>query len=523
MKVRARRGAWEVRVASTDDLAVLAVRSLGAERIEAVEVRIDAWSAPGGAWVGNPGLGGLTDVAVTRDGGGLRIRLASRAPQDAGVLLAAALRCSRPAPTGDVSPRLGFAAGLPDSAAGVAARIRDLVTDPRDAHLRRCDTLVTTDPALEVDRATTVVVDGTTWRRGEAAIDVLIDPLVHRPFGRRSIGGTVGVARVTQDGLHVQGDGVDLRIAGRVTSAHVRALRRTVAVEVDGELPPALAVALQATGLVLLTPGEPRPDDDLSWQARSVHDRRHAHRAHGPRAALDDWPSVSLLLATHRAVHLPSALAQLARMHYPRMEVIVGLHGPGIQNDAVRTAVHSLPCAARTVDIPAEATLGEALQRLTMVAEGDLVAKVDDDDVYGAEHVWDLVVARDYSGAQVVGKALDWIHLAAEDTTVFRPTYPAEKYDDFVCGGTMLISRSDLLGIGGWRPVPRSVDRALLDDVLASGGLVYRTHGLGYVYVRRPAGHTASVRDAHFHRGAVARYDGMIRHEVFGTVGEGGA
>ena len=36
---------------------------------------------------------------------------------------------------------------------------------------------------------------------------------------------------------------------------------------------------------------------------------------------------------------------------------------------------------------------------------------------------------------------------------------------DFVAGGTMLISRADLAMVGGWRPVPKSVDRALLDRV----------------------------------------------------------
>jgi hypothetical protein len=29
---------------------------------------------------------------------------------------------------------------------------------------------------------------------------------------------------------------------------------------------------------------------------------------------------------------------------------------------------------------------------------------MDDDDFYGPEHVWDLVVARLYSGAEIVGK-----------------------------------------------------------------------------------------------------------------------
>lgn len=81
----------------------------------------------------------------------------------------------------------------------------------------------------------------------------------------------------------------------------------------------------------------------------------------------------------------------------------------------------------------------------------------------------------------------------------------------------MLISRADLAAVGGWRPVPKSVDRALLDRVLGAGGLVYRTHGLGYVYVRHSAGHTASVRDEHFLTKTTATFPGVIAHEAFGT------
>jgi hypothetical protein len=142
---------------------------------------------------------------------------------------------------------------------------------------------------------------------------------------------------------------------------------------------------------------------------------------------------------------------------------------------------------------------------------------MDDDDHYGAEHIWDLVLARQYSGAEVVGKALDWIHVESADVTAFRPVYAAEKYATFVAGGTILISRGDLASVGGWRPVPKSVDRALLDRVLADGGLVYRTHGLGYVYVRRGEGHTASVRDEHFLTKTTATVPGLVRHPCFGT------
>ena len=147
---------------------------------------------------------------------------------------------------------------------------------------------------------------------------------------------------------------------------------------------------------------------------------------------------------------------------------------------------------------------------------------MDDDDYYSSTHVWDLVLARMYSGAQIVGKALDWVYLAASDTTVFRPTYPAERFARFVAGGTMLISAGDLAQVGGWRPVPRSVDRALLDRVLESGGLVYRTHGLGYVYVRSAAdgsANTSQVNEEHFLTKTVAQFPGLLSSPALGTEG----
>jgi hypothetical protein len=150
-------------------------------------------------------------------------------------------------------------------------------------------------------------------------------------------------------------------------------------------------------------------------------------------------------------------------------------------------------------------------------ADGVLITKVDDDDHYAPEHVWDLVLARMYSGAQLVGKALDWIHVEADGITAFRPAYPAESYATFVAGGTMLISKADLLEAGGWRPVPKSIDRALIEQVKRIGGLVYRTHGLGYVYVRHGDAHTAIVRDEHFLTENVRQWPGLIAHEAFGT------
>jgi len=169
----------------------------------------------------------------------------------------------------------------------------------------------------------------------------------------------------------------------------------------------------------------------------------------------------------------------------------------------------------RLVEVGADLVFGAAMQRACQLADGELITKVDDDDWYAPSHIWDLVTARTYSGAQIVGKALDWIVL--QDRTVLRPVYPAEKYALFVAGGTMLISAADLQQVGGWRPVPRSIDRALLEQVRQSGGLVYRTHGLGYLYSRMGGEHTARVADAHFEKKVAASWPGLLRHPAFGT------
>ena len=358
-----------------------------------------------------------------------------------------------------------------------------------------------------------------TWTRDGHGFEVSVDPTVHRPVGRRSAGVTeVAPARVAGDVVAVVTADGDIGIHGDVSPANAMALRGIRAVVAD-VLPDRLARQLHACGVVVAAGDAtlPAADDDLAWQAWSVHERRHALRQFGPSAALDSWPTVSVVLVTHRPDHLEHALRQLSGLRYPRLEIVIGAHGDGVDAARVWDLAQDVPHPVAVHAIDGSRNLGQALQACCDRAEGALVTKMDDDDFYGPEHVWDLVLAREYSGAQVVGKALDWIYLESKDTTAFRPTYPAEKYADFVAGGTILLSRSDLNAVGGWRPVPKSVDRALLDRVLGDGGLVYRTHGLGYVYVRHSAGHTASVSDAHFLTRTSATHPGLVRHEAFGT------
>ena len=72
-----------------------------------------------------------------------------------------------------------------------------------------------------------------------------------------------------------------------------------------------------------------------------------------------------------------------------------------------------------------------------------------------------------------------------------------------------MISREALAEAGGWRRIPRSVDRGLIDDVERVGGTVYRTHGAGYILVRHGRGHTWASDDAYFLDQAEVVRDGL--------------
>ncbi len=170
------------------------------------------------------------------------------------------------------------------------------------------------------------------------------------------------------------------------------------------------------------------------------------------------------------------------------------------------------------VEVAAERSFGEALGEVTAHSRGTLVTKIDDDDVYGPEHIWDLVLGRHYSGATVVGKASEFVYLEQLGVTVRRTVLSSEAFANTVAGGTMLLSRGDLEAVGGWRPLARSVDRGLLDRVKRDGGLTYRTHSLGFIYTRHGNGHTWDPGLEHFLHKSGPQWSGLPEYAEFGTL-----
>lgn len=368
-----------------------------------------------------------------------------------------------------------------------------------------------------------------------------IDEYAVNPVGFVSAG-TTGLATMRQAGdvwaIHGVG-GIPLIVhpSGTVTDADVARLRpmRGVVVEFGRHSGPVAAIrtvaGLACAGVPLVARDVPRwaaalgsdliglitgvtekdLDDDLSREVHSIRLRRAAMRTHSTRARwrriqsrlrlpLQRPPTVSVLLCTMRPEFVDRAVTQIAEQRGVDLELVVIRHGADRAWRAAGAALTAFDRPLTVLDADATEPFGAALNRGVAAAAGDLVAKWDDDDWYGPEHVADLLLAHEYTGAELVGGGHELTYLEEIDLTIHRPAERTEQFLRHVAGGSMLIERSVLREVGGFRPLPRAIDTNLQRSVLAAGGRTYRTHGLGYVMHRRPAGHSWDVPITHFIR-----------------------
>lgn len=256
----------------------------------------------------------------------------------------------------------------------------------------------------------------------------------------------------------------------------------------------------------------------FSQEIQAISDLRLSRRS-----SMKKYPTVSVVLSTVRPEDLTSILSQIKLQTLKNFELAIGLHGFQL-NTKHKLLISELN--KRKVKVIVEkyvksVTLGFILTDLAHKTSGDYVSKMDDDDYYGPEHLRDLVDAIIEKGADAVGRAMNYVYLEPLDLTVRRfgvqGTQAVEIWSDWVCGGTILVSRTAGESAGWFGNGTTAVDRYILGHITENGGKIWRTFGAGYIYKRGFTFHTYVTNYSKYLKNANQQVVGLWQDAIFGT------
>jgi hypothetical protein len=262
------------------------------------------------------------------------------------------------------------------------------------------------------------------------------------------------------------------------------------------------AAAARAIHILL---NQPEHRDRLALRAhRQVFDQHlYTYRVRQVLDAVgiaDSAPSgstISAVVPSKRPKQLYNVMAFIGGQVHDDLELILVTHGFVV--DAAEIARLAEVCGVqryRIVPADESLTLGACMNLGIAAAEGQYVAKMDDDNWYGPHYLSDLVRAFSWTEAQVVGKWAHYVHLQRSNATLLRFPDAEHRYVNLVQGGTILAPRSVVREFA-MEDLPRRVDTTFLEKVRRDGGKVYSADRFNFVSVRSASvnGHTWSISD----------------------------
>ena len=164
--------------------------------------------------------------------------------------------------------------------------------------------------------------------------------------------------------------------------------------------------------------------------------------------------------------------------------------------------------AARVIETQAAWTLGQCMNAGIDAARGELVAKIDDDDLYAPGYLGEAVAAFRAGRGDVIGKMEVYVHLVLTGELLIMWPGACHHEQDYLAGPTLLLPTA-LAREVGFRPLAVGSDTAFLEDCRAAGYRLYATSRRHFVERRFATSHHTWTADAGWFQdhGVVVRRD----------------
>ena len=226
--------------------------------------------------------------------------------------------------------------------------------------------------------------------------------------------------------------------------------------------------------------------------------------------------SVSVISATRRPEQLAHMLSTIGGQIDVKLQLVLVTHGFNADQNLIDQA-HTEGNFQELLTVPADQqlSLGECLNLGLDRAEGDFVAKMDDDDLYGIHYLADQVNALRFSGADLVGKQAHYMYLAGSDRTLLRMEDREHRFTDIVMGPTLL-GTHDLFSTHRFSSLSRGEDTDFLNRIAGSGARIYSADRFNFMQMRsKSAGHTWQANESELAASGVIQWFGRNEDHVF--------
>ncbi len=210
--------------------------------------------------------------------------------------------------------------------------------------------------------------------------------------------------------------------------------------------------------------------------------------------------TVSAVVPTNRLHEVDNVLASIGRQVHGSVELVLVLHGVELPDSELQARARDHGVRhLEVVRAPSHLTLGACLNLGVDAAGGDLVAKMDDDNHYGAHYLSDLAAELRAQSAGIAGKWAHYVWLRSSGAVVLRYPDAEHSWARRIQGGSMLFE-ADVVRELGFSDIPRAVDSDILDRAIDASVPIWSADRFNFVSVRGEdrSTHTWTVEDTTF-------------------------
>ena len=200
----------------------------------------------------------------------------------------------------------------------------------------------------------------------------------------------------------------------------------------------------------------------------------------------DEWPLISIVLPSNRRHELKNIYKNLFCQNYPNIEILFGLTNFKNNDFDYLNSLRFKNSNIKKVEflnIPENMSLGKKLNTLIKNAKGSYIAKMDDDDIYMKNYLWDLSLPFKFTNCDIVGKKTCYSYLKDMKKSLLRPPGYEHVNTNFINGATFIFKKKVWDKIK-FDDITLGEDTSFLEKIKKNKLSVYSSDSLNYMNIR---------------------------------------